>query len=274
MGKRPIAVFDSGEGGLTVLKQARELYSGEDYLYVCDSAHFPYGPRSLDEVKGFFLAILDFILTRAPKAVIIACNTATAAALEPARKASPVPVVGVIEAGVEAALKVTETHRIGVLATEATSRSGIYRRTFQERDANTVVVERPCPRLVVLAENGWTDGPQCRRTVHQCLAGVLAEQVDTVVLGCTHFPHMQSVFQQAVYGRAKLIDPGLETARQLPRYLDDLSHAGGGSLEFYTTGHPGEVTRVARQLWPNQILQALPLVWQGSAVRDPRRLPG
>ena len=257
--KRPIAVFDSGEGGLTVLKQLREMYPGEDYLYVCDSAHFPYGSRSLDEVRNLFLAMLTFMLSRDPKGVIIACNTATAAALAHAQRVSPVPVVGVIQPGVDAAIRATRNHRIGVLATEATSRSGIYGRALREKSPKALVVERPCPLLVVLAEQGWTDGDQCRLTVQSCLSEVLGEGVDTVVLGCTHFPHMQAVFSEVVSGRAALIDPGLETARILPSHLPGLSRTGAGSLEFFTTGDPAEVTRVARQLWPNQLLRALPL---------------
>lgn len=270
--KRPIAVFDSGEGGLTVLKQARELYPGEDFLYVCDSLHFPYGSRSLAEVRGFFLAILGFLLEREPKAVVIACNTATAAALEEAQRQSPVPVIGVIEPGVQAALKATRNHKVGVLATEATSRAGIYSRALKARDPEMTVIERPCPLLVVMAESGLIDGDACRHTVGSCLAGVLAQGVDTVVLGCTHFPHMQTVFEEMVRGRAKLIDPGLETAKIMSGILPQLSRTRGGGLQFYTTGDPLEVARVARQLWPQQELEALPLHWRGMTVIDPSRL--
>ena len=265
--KRPIAMFDSGEGGLTVLKQARALFPGEDYLYVCDSAHFPYGDRSLSEVRDFFLAILEFMLTQDPQAVVIACNTATAAALAEARRMAPVPVIGVVQAGVEAAARATQNRRVGVLETLATHRSQIYAKSLTACDPSIVVLERPCPLLVVLAENGWTDGPECVDAVQQCAGGLIDEGVDTLILGCTHFPHMQKVFNQVVAGRAHVIDPGLETARSLPDYLPDLSPQGDqGNLAFFTTGDPEDSARVARLLWPEVEVKPSRLVWQGEKV--------
>lgn len=262
----PIALFDSGEGGLTVLKRVLALYPGEDYLYLSDSVHFPYGPRDLSEVRGFFLAILDFFLAEGARAVVVACNTATAAALDDARRVSPVPVVGVIEAGAKAAAEQSQNRRVGVLATLATCQSGIYRRTLERFGPDLTVVERPCPLLVVLAESGHTDGAESRSAVGGCVAPLLAADVDTIILGCTHFPHMERAFQAMVAGRARLIDPGDETAKALPRDVDDLRTSGVGRITSYTTGDPALQARVGRELWPERPLKPLPLAWQDGRV--------
>ena len=266
---RPIVVFDSGEGGLTLLKQAWALYPGEKYIYICDTAHFPYGQRPLAEVRTFFLGVLRYALTLAPKAVVIACNTATAAALDAAREASGgVPVVGVVEPGILAAVRATENRRIGVLTTVATHRSGIYERGLRAAEARAVVWQRPCPLLVVLAENGRVTGPESRAAVARCVEGLLAEGVDTVILGCTHFPHMQAIFAEVVGNRAHLIDPGLETAKILPRYVASLMREGSGSVSLFTTGDPERVARVGRQLWEHLVMQPEQLAWEdGEVVR-------
>ncbi len=262
----PIALFDSGEGGLTVLKRVLALYPGEDYLYVADSAHFPYGSRDLGEVRAFFLAILDFVLAEGARAVVVACNTATAAALDAARTVSPVPVVGVIEAGAETAARLSRNRRVGVLATLATCQSGIYRQTLHQFGPDLTVVERPCPLLVVLAENGHTDGEASRSAVGGCVVPLLDAGVDTIVLGCTHFPHMQRAFEAVVDGRARLVDPGHETAKVLPRYVAGLRTTGAGRITSYTTGDPALQARVGRELWPERPLNPLPLAWHDGRV--------
>lgn len=263
---QPIIVFDSGEGGLTVLRRAYELYPGEDYIYICDSAHFPYGTRDLGEIRQWFLAILEFSLTKNPKAVVIACNTATAAALDAAQAITPIPVIGVIEAGVRATAKATKTGRVGVLATLATVQSGIYRLALESMAEVHHVIERPCPRLVMLAEQGWTDADRCRTVVNSCVGSVLDEGIDTLVLGCTHFPHMETVFAEVVGQRATIIDPGYETAKSLSTQLERLSRTGLGRMQFFTTGDPSEVSRVARALWPQMVVAAQPLQWQDERV--------
>lgn len=262
----PIALFDSGEGGLTVLKRVLALYPGEDYLYLSDSAHFPYGFRDLDQVRAFFLAILEFFLAEGARAVVVACNTATAAALEDARRVSPVPVVGVVEAGAETAARVSRNRRVGVLATAATCRSGIYRRTLARFGPDLIVVERPCPTLVVLAENGHTEGDESRAAVGGCVGPLLRSGVDTIILGCTHFPHMERAFEAVVGGRARLIDPGYETAKALPRHVEGLRVHGLGRITSYTTGDPALQARVGRELWPERPLEPLPLAWKSGCV--------
>ncbi len=258
---RPIAIFDSGAGGLTVLRRAWALYPGEHLIYGADSCHFPYGSRSLDDVRTLFLRFLDFFKTQDVKAVIIACNTATAAALETAQARCDVPVIGVVYPGAEKAVKTTLNGRIGVLSTYATYESGIYRRAIRHYDQKAEVIQWPCPALVTMAELGQTETRQAQLAVRECLDRVFPHDVDTVVLGCTHFPHMERIFYEEVGDRAVIVDPGYETAKHLQEVLGPLSAQPGGSLKFYTTGIARDFNRVSSSLWPNAVIDANSLVW-------------
>lgn len=261
MVNRPIAVFDSGAGGLTVLRRAWELYPGEHFIYGADSQHFPYGSRSLDEVKALFLRFLDFFMTQDIKAVIVACNTATAAALETAQRLCPVPVIGVVYPGAEKAVKTTANGRIGVLSTYATYKSGIYRRAIAHYDHRAEVVQWPCPVLVTMAELGNIETYQARLAVRECLNMIFPQNVDTVVLGCTHFPHMERIFYEEVGERARIIDPGYETAKHLPEVIGPLLSGPGGSIQFYTSGNPRDFNRNSSSLWPNLAIASKSITW-------------
>ncbi len=267
---QPIAIFDSGEGGLTVLKRAVALYPGEDFIYGADSVHFPYGSRSLEDVQRLFLRFLDFFLAEQVKAVVIACNTATAAALDVARRISPVPVIGVVEPGARKAAAVSRNRHIAVLSTYATYKSGVYLRAITASNQAAQVVQHPCPALVTMAEAGATDTEQARMAVRACLTTVFAYGVDTVVLGCTHFPHMERIFYEEIANRAQIVDPGYETAKQLEDVLGPLNREPGGTLRFYTTGLPAEFNRIAAILWPETPVQATPLIWLGGGYQTTR----
>lgn len=266
VGVAPIAMFDSGEGGLTVLRQACSLYPGEHFLYAADSAHFPYGPKSLSQVREWFMSFVDFFLEKNAKAIIIACNTATAAALEAAQLRSPVPVIGVIYPGVQKALENSPKKRIAVLSTEATYRSGIYPRALKELYPGVQVVAAPCPVLVMMVEEGRTDGPEVTQAVRACTEPVLAQNVDTVILGCTHFPHMETIFRKVVNHRATIIDPGVATAEILPQWLGPLKSQGTGSIEFFTTGDPHRFARIAKILWPDFAGHPYSLQWHNNTL--------
>lgn len=255
-------MFDSGEGGLTVLRRAQMLYPGENFIYAADSAHFPYGTRSLEEVRAFFLTFLDFFLEHDAKAVVIACNTATAAALDVAQKLSPVPVIGVINPGAEQAIQKTQNHIVGVLSTEATYRAGVYAHALTRLDPLVSVVSAPCPILVTMAEFGKTNGPDVSRAIGLCTEPVLSQGVDTVILGCTHFPHMEKLFEEVIDNRAVIVDPGYATAKKLAQVVGPLQTTGKGQIEFYTTGSPNRALSVARILWPEIRAVAHPLIWQ------------
>ncbi len=257
-----IAVFDSGEGGLTVLKQARALYPGENFIYAADSMNFPYGARSLAEVRDLFLRFLDFFLQQGAKAVVIACNTATAAALDAAVAQSPVPVIGVVKPGAAAAARVSQNGMIGVLSTYATFQSNIYRDTIVSLRPGAQVIQHPCPVLVTMAESGSTESLQARLAVRECLNTMFRHQVDTVVLGCTHFPHMENIFREEVGDRAKIIDPGYETAKQLADMAGISQRGTQGVVKFFTTGTVDEFDRISRILWTAMHIHAHQLQWR------------
>ncbi|WP_242939475.1 glutamate racemase [Sulfobacillus thermosulfidooxidans] len=268
---RPIAVFDSGEGGLTVLRRAWALYPGEHFIYGADSDHFPYGSRSLDEVRDLFLRFLDFFIKQEVKAVVIACNTATAAALDIARAKSPVPVIGVVQPGAEKAVHTSASGRIGILSTYATYKSEVYRKAIEQYSHKAQVVQWPCPVLVTMAESGQTETEQARMAVRECLNTVFRHQVDTVVLGCTHFPHMERIFYEEVGNRAVIVDPGYETAKHLQDVLGPLRASSGGSLTFYTTGSTTEFNRISSVLWPHMDIQAQKLIWSSKGYEVYRK---
>lgn len=270
---RPIGFFDSGEGGLTVARAVAQLLPGEHILYACDSAHFPYGPRSLPEVRRFFRRFARFFAEQGCKLLVVACNTATTAALlsdPPA--ALPLPALGVVDPGARAAAETSRSGRIGVVATQATCTAGVYPRAITRFRPAATVVQQPCPALVTLAENGRVHDPGVRAEVERCLTPVLAAQVDTLVLGCTHLPHMQQVIAGVAGPGVTLVDPGQATAAAASGWLAGrglLNPAQGpGRREFYCTGDPGRFTRVARRLWPGAAPAAQQLgTWEEGEFR-------
>jgi glutamate racemase len=254
LARRPIGFFDSGEGGLTVMRAVAELMPGENLLYACDTAHFPYGPRPQSEVRAFFLRFLDFFVQAGCKAVVVACNTATAAALEEARQISPIPVIGTVGPGSRAAARVSSNGRIGVAATQGTCASGVYPREIAKVRPEAQVLQQPCPILVILAEDGVIDSPETRAEVERCLRPLLTFGIDTLVLGCTHFPHMQAVIRDVTGPGVTLVDPGRECALWLRERLRPeglLNPAtSGGTRQFYATGNPDKFAATASRLWP------------------------
>ncbi len=258
---QPIGFFDSGEGGLTVARAVADLLPGENLVYACDTAHFPYGPRPLSEVRGFFLQFMEFFGAQNCKLVVVACNTATAAALDLLEsQALPVPTIGVLQPGAALAAQVSTTGRIGVAATQGTCTSGIYPAMIRQIRPDAHVAQEACPILVIRAEEGVITGPEVRAEVERCLAPILAEQVDTLVLGCTHFPHMQGVIADVVGPGVRLVDPGVATADRVAGLLrqQGLANHGpsGGMRTFYTTGDPARFVEVAGRLWPGGVARA------------------
>jgi len=255
---QPIGLFDSGEGGLTVSRAIASLLPGENLIYACDTAHFPYGPRPLPEVRSFFLQFMEFFAAQNCKLVVVACNTATAAALDLLEsQALPIPAIGVLQPGAAAAAELSATGRIGVAATQGTCASGIYPAMIRQARPDAHVVQEACPILVIRAEEGVITGPEVRAEVERCLAPIVAERVDTLVLGCTHFPHMQGVIADVVGPGVRLVDPGVATARRVAELLQEHGLAnpapGQGSRAFYTTGAPARFVEVAGRLWPGAV---------------------
>ena len=224
---RPIGIFDSGVGGLTVLKAIREKLPTESTIYVADLLHFPYGPRYQDEVRGFAIDIIRYLETRDVKLVVIACNTATAAALNHARELFEVPIVGVISPGAQAAVEATKNNRIGVISTEGTMRSQEYLHAIKEIDPMIGVYQKACPELVDLVEAGEADSKLAEQILHRDLADIVQLGADTLVLGCTHYPLLKPAISRVYPGAFQLIDSATTTADKVERHLDHSRLRGG-----------------------------------------------
>lgn len=209
--ERPIGVFDSGVGGLTVVAALRRRLPAESILYLGDTARLPYGSKSRDTVAGYTRKNVRFLLDRGVKAVVIACNTASALGLDDLE--SDVPTWGVIEPGARRAAAVSRG-RVGVIATESTVRSGAYPRALAKIRPELEVVSQPCPLFVPLVEEGWHDDPVTAEVAARYLAPLLEAQVDTIVLGCTHYPLLRPVLERAAPGVA-LVDSAETVAEQV-----------------------------------------------------------
>lgn len=256
---RPIGFFDSGEGGLTVMREVARLLPQEDLIYACDTAHFPYGPRPLSQVRSYFRSFMKFFAEQECQLVVVACNTATVAALDLLDGGLPVPAIGVVRPGARAAASVSRTGRIGVAATQGTVASSIYPRFIRECRPDAEVMQQPCPILVIRAEAGVIEGPEVRAEVEMCLRPFLDAQMDTLVLGCTHFPHMRAVIADVVGPGVTLVDPGVATALEVAEWLKAGGAASGlaqGRRRFCTTGDPATFTEVAARLWPGGVVEA------------------
>lgn len=270
----PIGVFDSGYGGLTVLREIASLMPGESTVFVGDTAHFPYGPRDLDEVRSFVLGICGWLVERGCKLVVIACNTATAAGLKAAQRAFGVPIIGVVEPGSRAAAHVTRNRRVGVIATEGTVGTGAYPDAIHNLDAGIEVVSVATPKFVDIAEAGLqfrasplparATSPSaggtfakdalivCDRGVLDCDSGAVYQGIaegylaplreagiDTLVLGCTHFPLIQPLIQNGVGAGVTLVSSAEETAKEAQEILQrrgELASEGSPSREYHVTG--------------------------------------
>jgi glutamate racemase len=215
----PIGIFDSGLGGLTVAHAIFERLPHDSTIYFGDTARVPYGPKSADTVRRYSLEIMDWLLAQGVKAIVVACNTSTAHALEALRGASPVPVIGVIEPGARAAVAAARGLPVGVIGTAGTIGSGAYEREIRRLAPGTEVVAVACPLFVPLVEEGWFDHPATRLVAAEYLAPLRARRVGTLVLGCTHYPLLQPLLQDVMGAEVRLIDSAQETARALERTL-------------------------------------------------------
>lgn len=252
MDARPLGVFDSGIGGLTVVRELLRLLPEESLVYYGDVARLPYGNKSPETVTRFSREIIEFLVARDVKAIVVACNTASALALPALKDTLEVPVVGVIEAGARAAAERTQSGKVGVIATASTVRSGAYTRALLGRRNDLDVIERACPLFVPLVEEGWIDHGVTRLVAQEYLAPLEHHGLDTLILGCTHYPLLKSVIGQVMGEGVRLVDSGEETARvvvdlleahglraprgNVPRhalYLSDLPAAFTGTAERF-----------------------------------------
>src|SRR5205823_7148686 len=224
----PIGIFDSGVGGLTVYRALHEHLPNERFVYLGDTARVPYGTKSLATVERYAVENAQFLAAHGIKLLVVACNTASALALPAIRQALDIDVVGVIGPGARAAVADLKGKRIGVIATESTVQSGAYSQAIAKADPNAVVIERACPLFVPLAEEGWAD-EEVARAVAETYLKDLRSSIDTLVLGCTHYPILKSVIQESVGAPVELIDSGEATAVEVKSLLKTKGLAGSSS---------------------------------------------
>lgn len=225
---QPIGVFDSGVGGLTVLRALRARLPHEDFLYLGDTARLPYGTKSAETVQRYSVQAARALVERGIKCLVIACNTASSVALETlSRELAPVPVIGVIEPGVAAGCRASRTGHIAVIATEGTIRGGAYQRAIQRLRPDAVVAAKACSLFVALAEEGWCSGPVVEAVAHRYLDDLFRADpdIDTLLLGCTHFPVLAGALQGVVGNEVAIVDSAQTTAAALEQELARLGLA-------------------------------------------------
>ncbi len=254
---QPIGVFDSGIGGLTVLKEILSELPLESTVYLGDTARVPYGIRSPETVTRYSFENTRFLSFRGIKMLVVACNTVSAVSLDAIKKSLAIPVIGVIEPGAKAAVNATKSKKVGVIGTSATIRSSSYTKAIQAADPSVEVFALPCPLFVPLVEEGWTDGPIVEMTAERYLKTVREKGVDTLVLGCTHYPLLKNVLSAVMGNGVRLIDSAIETAGEIKKTLSGMSllntSTGGTSQEFYVTDSPDKFIEIGERFLGRKI---------------------
>ena len=264
MNRRPIGVFDSGIGGLTVVRALLQRLPHESLVYFGDTARVPYGNKSPETVRRYSREILDFLLARDVKLVVVACNTASAHALAELTRVSPVPVEGVIEPGARAAVRASRSGRIGVIGTAGTVASGAYRKAIEALDGGVEITSQACPLFVPLVEEGWLDHTATRLVAEAYLAPLRSHAIDTLVLGCTHYPLLKPLLAGLLGPAITLIDSADETAAAVARRLAASTlhapRAVEGRAHFVVSDDPKRFVKVGK-------------MFLGESVKDVETVP-
>src|SRR5262245_39392689 len=243
-----IALFDSGLGGLSILREVRQRLPRHDLVYLADSAYCPYGPRPADEVRARALAIGRWLVEQGAELLVVACNTASSAALELLRAELPIAVVG-MEPGLKPAAAATRSGRVGVLATSGTLEGPSFAALVERYAEGVEVITQPCPGLVELVEAGELDGPLVRALLERYIAPLQDRGVDTLVLGCTHYPFLRSTIAAVAGPDVTIVDTGPAVAGQVARVAAQRGlPSGEGRARYWTTGDPAQVTAAARRV--------------------------
>ena len=256
---RPIALFDSGLGGLTVLSELRRALPHEQFIYLGDTARTPYGTKSPETVQRYALECARFLLQFEIKALVVACNTASALALQELRNEVPVPVIGAVEPAVRQAIRVSESGRVLVLATNGTIASGVYEKTFAENAPKIKVLSKACPLFVPLVENGLLSGSIVEQVVELYLSEINFSDIDTIVLGCTHYPFLRNVIQNYVGGHIKLVDSAVPIAGELSTLLripPATQMATPKPVQYFVTDEVSRFNYLASALLEGEVVQA------------------
>lgn len=257
MDNRPIGVFDSGIGGLTVLKEILEQLPGEDIIYLGDTARIPYGTRSKETVVKYVMESCNFLMKKDIKAIVVACNTASALAMEEAQKKFNIPIIGVIEPGAKAAISCTKNNTIGIIGTEGTINSNAYQRYIRKQLPSAEIIGVACPLFVQIVEEGWENSDVAYLTAQKYLLELKEHNVDTLVLGCTHYPAMRYTISKVMGEKVQLVNPAYETAKLTKNILKEQGllneKLDGGICKFYVTDDPEKFKRVGGNLIRRQI---------------------
>lgn len=252
--EQPIGFIDSGVGGLTVVKEAMKQLPNEHILYLGDTARCPYGPRPAEQVIEYTFEMANFLMEQHIKMLVIACNTATAVALEAIRAALPIPVVGVILPGARAAVKATKTQQVGIIGTIGTVKSQSYYQALKAKQQDITVTSLACPKFVPIVESNQFQTAVAKKIVAQTLQPLMHKQLDTLILGCTHYPLLRPLIQNMMGDGVTLIDSGAETVSEVSVLLDYFQLANPNPLKkraiFYTTGSTALFDEIATQWLP------------------------
>ena len=224
----PIGVFDSGVGGLTVAREIMRNLPNEHIVYFGDTARVPYGSKSKDTIIGYSRQIIRFLLTQNVKAIVIACNTASALALDTVEQEFDVPIIGVVGPGARVAAATTKNKRVGVIGTESTINSHMYHQLITDLDPEITVLGKACPLFCPLVEEGWLKDPVTEAVARRYLEELLSQDIDSLILGCTHYPLLRSLIRGIVGERVNLVNPAYETAKELERLLNEKGLANPG----------------------------------------------
>jgi len=256
----PIGLFDSGIGGLTVLQRIMEVLPKENTVYLGDTARSPYGTKSVETVLRYSFENADFLIQKSVKLLVVACNTSTAVALKSLQENLTVPVVGVIGPGARAALAKTKNKRIGVIGTEATIQSGAYTQALRAIDPKVEVYSRACPLFVPLVEEGWLDNKVVDMAVASYLAGLKRSGIDTLILGCTHYPLLKKAIRKFMGRGVRLVDSAEETAHEVSGVLMEKSlerEHGKGAASFFVSDVPDRFIKVGRRFLGGKVDSAV-----------------
>jgi glutamate racemase len=255
-----IGVFDSGIGGLTVLHKIIEVLPRENTVYLGDTARAPYGTKSVETVLRYSFENSEFLIEKGVKLLVVACNTSTAIALAPVRERLTIPVIGVIEPGVRRAIKSSKNKKVGVIGTDATIQSGAYTRALKNADPAIEVYSRACPLLVPLVEEGWTDNAVVELTVKNYLGSLKQSGIDTLILGCTHYPLLKKAIRKFMGKAVVLVDSAEEVAIEVAAMLKRYSLArknGKGTHGFFVTDAPDRFIKVGQRFLGEKVESAV-----------------
>lgn len=257
MDERGIGVFDSGLGGLTVLKEIKKILPNENIVYFGDTARVPYGPRSKETIIKYTFQAINFLRTKDVKAIVIACNTATARSLAEAQEKYDIPIIGVIEAGARTAAMTTKNGKVGVIGTEGTIKSRAYNQEIKKINKKIKIYGKACSLFVPIVEEGWANTEVARLTAKEYLKDLKEKDVDSIVLGCTHYPILKRTIGEEVGMDVKLVNPARETAYDLKKQLEEknlmTSREEAGTCEYFVSDINEKFTSIAREFLKRKI---------------------